>query len=61
MTEYFLSAGIFTAIVSLVLVVMAISKFSKRQTAKRFLFFSISCLVLTLVVVSNFNQSAGAS
>ena len=40
---------------------MAISKFSKRQTAKRFLFFSISCLVLTLVVVSNFNQSAGAS
>ncbi|GKS28731.1 thermonuclease family protein [Staphylococcus argenteus] len=61
MTEYFLSAGIFTAIVSLVLVVMAISKFFKRQTAKRFLFFSISCLVLTLVVVSNFNQSAGAS
>ncbi|GJF38331.1 thermonuclease family protein [Staphylococcus argenteus] len=61
MTEYFLSAGIFTAIVSLVLVVMAISKFSKRQTAKRFLFFSISCLVLTLVVVSNFNQSVGAS
>ncbi|CDR20497.1 thermonuclease family protein [Staphylococcus argenteus] len=61
MTEYFLSAGIFTAIVSLVLVVMAISKFSKRQIAKRFLFFSISCLVLTLVVVSNFNQSAGAS
>lgn len=61
MTEYFLSARIFTAIVSLVLVVMAISKFSKRQTAKRFLFFSISCLVLTLVVVSNFNQSAGAS
>ncbi|CCE58594.1 TPA: thermonuclease family protein [Staphylococcus argenteus] len=61
MTEYFLSAGIFTTIVSLVLVVMAISKFSKKQTAKRFLFFSISCLVLTLVVVSNFNQSAGAS
>ncbi|MBE5675294.1 thermonuclease family protein [Staphylococcus sp. SS87] len=61
MTEYFLSAGIFTAIVSLVLIVMAISKFSQRQTAKRFLFFSTSCLVLTLVVISNFNQTAGAS
>ncbi|CDR26341.1 thermonuclease family protein [Staphylococcus schweitzeri] len=61
MTEYFLSAGIFTAIVSLVLIVMAISKLSQRQTAKRFLFFSTSCLVLTLVVISNFNQTAGAS
>lgn len=61
MTEYFLSAGIFTAIVSLVLIVMAISKFSLRHTMKRFLFLSTSCLVLTLVVVSNFNQSAGAA
>lgn len=61
MTEYFLSAGIFTAIVSLVLIVMAISKFSLRDTMKRFLFLSTSCLVLTLVVVSNFNQSAGAA
>ncbi|CDR65845.1 thermonuclease family protein [Staphylococcus schweitzeri] len=61
MTEYFLSAGIFTAIVSLVLIVMAISKLSQRQTAKRFLFFSTSCVVLTLVVISNFNQTAGAS
>ncbi|CDR52280.1 thermonuclease family protein [Staphylococcus schweitzeri] len=61
MTEYFLSAGIFTAIVSLVLIVMAISKLSQRQTAKKFLFFSTSCLVLTLVVISNFNQSAGAA
>lgn len=61
MTEYFLSAGIFTAIVSLVLIVMAISKLSQRQTAKKFLFFSTSCLVLTLVVISNFNQSAGVA
>ena len=39
---------------------MAISNVSKGQYAKRF-FFSTSCLVLTLVVVSSLSSSTNAS
>ncbi len=53
MTEYLLSAGICMAIVSILLIGMAISNVSKGQYAKRFFFFATSCLVLTLVVISN--------
>ena len=59
MTEYLLSAGICMAIVSMLLIGMAISNVSKGQYAKRF--FATSCLVLTLVVVSSLSSSANAS
>lgn len=61
MTEYLLSAGICMAIVSILLIGMAISNVSKGQYAKRFFFFATSCLVLTLVVVSSLSSSANAS
>ncbi|HCT6297234.1 TPA: thermonuclease family protein [Staphylococcus aureus] len=61
MTEYLLSAGICMAIVSILLIGMAISNVSKGQYAKRFFFFATSCLVLTLVVVSSLSSSADAS
>ncbi|MDI6926997.1 hypothetical protein QMN62_27110, partial [Escherichia coli] len=49
------------AIVSMLLIGMAISNVSKGQYAKRFFFFATSCLVLTLVVVSSLSSSANAS
>ena len=61
MTEYLLSAGICMAIVSILLIGMAISNVSKEQYAKRFFFFATSCLVLTLVVASSLSSSANAS
>lgn len=61
MTEYLLSAGICMAIVSILLIGMAISNVSKGQYAKRFFYFATSCLVLTLVVVSSLSSSANAS
>ena len=61
MTEYLLSAGICMAIVSILLIGMAISNVSKEQYTKRFFFFATSCLVLTLVVASSLSSSANAS
>ena len=49
MTEYLLSAGICIAIVSILLIGMAISNVSKGQYAKEVFLFATSCLVLTLV------------
>ena len=61
MTEYLLSAGICMAIVSILLIGMAISNVSKGQYAKRFSFSLLVALVLTLVVVSSLSSSANAS